>query len=330
MHALRFDLNEWRFKLRYHGWKDEASIKRHALYSIVGNNFFMKIFLLSTLTLISLNGLAQTSYEGFIDKYPIHLVTYIYSDGDARAIYTYDKHDTPIIVNGRQETDKLELFEKNEKGLIQARLVFKNFNSTSNKISGEWINADSTKRLKITLTKQFEVDHKDKTVWSSREIIQPQSTNNHYFKLLISKEATDMDARVTGVKVFEKKTDKLIQKIELDCRLWGLENISVGDFNFDGLEDFSVFEDSYAGPNTSSIYILKLTSSDKYFVSDFSGTSLTFDSESKLIFERNQCCAGRSIMTATYKVVDNKMILVESECLEYDEEKEDYIKKKCE
>lgn len=103
----------------------------------------------------------------------------------------------------------------------------------------------------------------------------------------------------------------------------------MGDYNFDGLVDFSVFESSYAGPNTSSIYILRVTNSDQYMVSGFAGTSLEFDSESKQIFERNQCCAGRSIMTATYKVVDNEMILVESECLEYDDVKEDYIKKKC-
>ncbi len=275
----------------------------------------------------TLDGLAQTSYKGFIDKYPIQLVTYIYSDGDARAIYAYDNHDTPIIINGRQRAERLELLEINEKGQIQAKLMFKNFSNTTNKVLGEWINADSTKRLKITLTKQFEISYEDKTTWSNREIIQRASTDKHYFKLLVSKESTDDNARVTGVKIFEKKTDKLIQKIDLDCQLWGLENISVGDYNFDGIEDFSVFEASYAGPNTSSIYILKLPTSDKYFVSDFSGVSLEFDSGQ--IFERNQCCAGRSIMTATYKVVDNKMVLIEKECLEYDDEKEDFVKKKC-
>src|SRR3712207_8121262 len=44
--------------------------------------------------------------------------------------------------------------------------------------------------------------------------------------------------------------------------------------SFDGLVDFSVFESSYAGPNTSSIYILAIPNSEKYVVSDFSGTSL--------------------------------------------------------
>lgn len=293
------------------------------------NDCIMKILSLTALTLISFNGFAQTSYKGFIDKYPIELVTYIYSDGDARAIYAYDKFDTPILINGRKQNNQLELLEKSEEGIIRARLVFKNFNNTSHNLSGEWINADSTKRLKIKLIKQFEIDYGDKTVWSNRELLQPQSTSTHYFKLLVSKEAIDRDARVNGVHVLEKKTDRLIQKIELDCQLWGLENIAVGDFNFDGLSDFSVFEQSYAGPNTSSKYILKLPHADHYFVSDFSGTSLEFDSASKLIFENNSCCAGTRRMTATYKVVNNKMVLIEKKCFEYDESKQDYIETKC-
>lgn len=289
----------------------------------------MKILLLTILTFATLSVQAQTCYKGFIDKYPVQLVTDIYSDEDVRAIYAYDKHDTPIIINGRQKAGRLELLEKNEKGQIQARLVFENFNNASNKISGQWINADSSKRLQITLTKQFEISYEDKTTWSNREIIQCTSTDKHYFKLLISKESEDDNASVTGVKIFEKKTDRFIQQIDLACQLWGLDNISVGDYNFDGNEDFSVFEASYAGPNTSSIYILKLPTSDKYFVSEFSGVSLKFDAASKQIIERNQCCAGRSIMTATYKVVDNKMVLLERECLEYDDETEDFIKKEC-
>ena len=291
---------------------------------------FMKILLLTTLTLINLNGLGQTSYKGFIGKYPIQLVTYIYTDGDVRAIYAYDKHDTPIIINGRRKKNRLELYEKDERGIVKARLVFKDFQNTGdNRIFGEWVNSDSTTRLKIALTKQFEIDYTDETTWANREIIQAASLDKHYFKLLISKETADANERVTGVKIFEKVTDKLIQTIDLDCQLIGLDNISIGDYNFDGIEDFSVFEASYAGPNTSRIYILRVPNSDRYFVSDFCGTSLEFEAESKLIFERNQCCAGRSIMTATYKVIDNKMVLIERECLEYDDEKEDYIKQNC-
>ena len=133
-----------------------------------------------------------------------------------------------------------------------------------------------------------------------------------------------------GIIIYQKKTDRLIQTIELDCQLFGIDNVSVGDYNFDGIEDFSVFEASYAGPNTSSIYILRKPNSDQYLKSNFSGASLEFDNDSKLIYEHNQCCAGRSHMNAIYKVVNNEMVLVEKKCLEYDDEKEDFIETECE
>jgi hypothetical protein len=35
-------------------------------------------------------------------------------------------------------------------------------------------------------------------------------------------------------------------------------------------------------------------------------------------------------MNATFKVVNNKMVLIEKKCLEYDDEKEDFIETECE
>ena len=265
-------------------------------------------------------------YSGYVDKYPIHLVTYSYSDGDTRAIYSYDKHDTPIIINGRQKNDSLVLFEKNEKG--EAKLEFAGFNPENKEILGRWISQDKLIIFDIKLTKLHEFDSYDRTAFEKLELMQPESTKDNYFKLLISKKEGE-DIRVVGVRVYEKQTDRLIQELELDCQFWGLNNISVGDYNFDGVDDFSVFESSYAGPNTSSIYLLKDTKSDMYFISEISGISLEFDSGEKLIYEHNQCCAGRSHMNATYKLVDNKMVLIEQRCLEYDDEIEDFIEKDC-
>ena len=149
----------------------------------------MKTFLLSIITLISLKGLAQTSYTGFIDKYPIQLAIHGYPDGNVSAVYAYDKYDTPIPINGKQTNNRLELLERNENGQVQARLVFENFDGTSNKLSGEWINSDSTKKLLITLTK----------VLGDCEILQAQSTDSHYFKLMISKEDDDRVAGIFGI-----------------------------------------------------------------------------------------------------------------------------------
>lgn len=208
--------------------------------------------------------------------------------------------------------------------------MFDEFQEGKQEIKGKWINSDSSKTYEIVLNKDFDIGYGDNLEWQNRELLQYESTKEHYFKTIITKEKGDFYARISGVNIYQKKTDRLIQTIELDCQLFGIDNVSVGDYNFDGIEDFSVFEASYAGPNTSSIYILRNPNSDQYLKSNFSGTSLEFDNDSKLIYEHNQCCAGRSHMNATYKVVNNEMVLVDKKCLEYDDEKEDFIETNCE
>ena len=87
-------------------------------------------------------------------------------------------------------------------------------------------------------------------------MMQRESLKDYYFKLLLTKAKGDHYAQVSGIKIIEKKTDRLLQHIKLECRLLGMGNVSIGDFNFDGVEEFSVFEAGYAGPNTSSKYFL--------------------------------------------------------------------------
>ncbi|NQY31492.1 MAG: hypothetical protein HRT69_18745 [Flavobacteriaceae bacterium] len=289
----------------------------------------MKTILFLFLVMSSLNGMGQSSYSGFLGKSPITLVTYHYSDGVSRAFYVYDKYDTPIIINGNLNEQELQLFERNPKGEILASLNFLNFKKEDKSITGKWINTDSTKSYEISLKKDFDINYGDNVEWQPKELLQSNSTKNHYFKTIITKVKGRFYGRVSGVKIFEKRTDRLIQTIKLDCQLFGIDNVNVNDYNFDDIQDFSVFEASYAGPNTSRVYILKDSNSEKYFVSDFNGTSLDFDKDSKLIYEHNQCCAGRGHMNATYKVVNNKMVLIKQTCLKYDEEKEDYIETKC-
>jgi len=280
----------------------------------------MRIILI-LIVFFSIKGIAQTrSYSGFIDRFPIELITYGSSDGNINAIYSYNKYDTPIGINGALKNKNLELYEKDKKGEIIAKLIFGDYDENDNKLFGVWIDSKTNKKLKIILSKDFEFEMYDDTEFKQREMIQSVSTKENYFKLLITKERGE-EARVTGVNILKKKTDRLIQKINLDCSLMMLSNISVGDYNFDDKQDFSVFESSYAGPNTSSIYILKNAEDDKYTVSNFSGVSLEFDSESKTIFERNQCCAGLSITTALYKVITNEMVLIEEHCYKWNEEK---------
>ncbi len=108
----------------------------------------------------------------------------------------------------------------------------------------------------------------------------------------------------------------------------GINSISIGDFNFDGNPDFSLFEQSYAGPNTTSLYFLYDPKTHKYFNSGWEGVSLDFDFVAKKVFERNSCCAGRTQTTATYKVVQNKLILIEEHCYTWDEKTEELVERK--
>ncbi len=283
-----------------------------------------------TLLLLSFNTFGQASYSGFIDQYPIELVTNIYSDGVASAFYAYSNYDEPIVINGTLKQGKLTLNEKDSNGKNKAILIFENFDTKRNQLEGTWKDLNSNKQFKIRLTKNFDIDSGESMEWTNREIIQSSSLKDKYFKLLISKAKGDFYATVTGVKIFEKKTDKLVQQIDLDCQLQGLNNMSVGDYNFDNLEDFSVFQQSFAGPNTSSLYFLYNPKSNQYFDSGFSGVSLEFDGKTKRIHERDQCCAGSIVTTAEYKVINNKMVLVKKRCFKWDDKKEELVERKIE
>ncbi|WP_433829919.1 XAC2610-related protein [Flavobacterium anhuiense] len=272
---------------------------------------------------------AQISYKGFIDKYPIEFVSDIYSDGQGTAIYAYSNFDIPIVLNANLNGKTLIFTEKDKSGKETAKLSFENYSVENDQLNGVWKDLNSGKELRVSLTKEFDLSSNTGEEWTEREILQPVSLKDKYFKLIISKEKESSYFGVSGVKIIEKKTDKLIQKVDLQCQLWGLYNLNIGDYNFDGFEEFSVFESSYAGPNTSRIYFLFNPKTGKYFESSFSGTSLEFDSKTKRIYEHNQCCAGRSVERTEYKVVNNKMVVIKKTCMEYDEKTQDYKNIKC-
>ncbi len=289
-----------------------------------------KAIIILTLLITSINLFSQTTYTGFIDKYPIDFVIDdIYNDGDASAIYAYADFDEPIVIDGTLEKNKLNLFEKDKSGKKTTTLTFDNFNADSNEIKGHWTDIETGKQLKITLKKLFDIDFGDSIEWKDKEILQAFSLGDKYFKLVVSKEKNDFSAKASGIKILQKETDSLIQQINLECELRGLNNIGVADYNFDGITDFSVFEQSYAGPNTSSLYFLYDKGTGRYFNSGFEGSSLEFDSKTKRIYEHNQCCAGNSHMNAEYKVVNNKMVLIKRTCIEYNKRKKDFVKVKC-
>ncbi len=287
-----------------------------------------KAVLLLTFICTSIPLFAQTTYVGFIDKYPIELVTDASSDGSVSAIYCYSNFDTPIVIDGTLKNGKLTFFEKDNSNKNTASLQFDNFDLKTNTLEGIWTDLKTLKKLPIVLNKSFEIKSGDEIEWTDKEILQPTSLDNKYFKLVLSKTKDSYYATVSGIKIFEKKTDRLLQKFNVNCQLWGLHNITIDDYNFDGIIDFSIFESSYAGANTSSLYFLYDPKAKQYFESDFSGVSLEFDSHKKRIFERNQCCAGSIVTTAEYKVIRDKMVLLNEHCYKWDEKKGELVERK--
>jgi hypothetical protein len=261
----------------------------------------------------SINSFGQINYSGFIDKYPIELLADINTSGNSYGVYVYTAFDNPISLEGNLEKEKLIFFEKDAKGNKSASITFEKFNTESETIEGIWKDLKNEKQLKITLSKKSETEG---------GIIQNTSINDKYFRIV-----TDYEG-VSEIKIFQKKTDKLIQKFDVDCQFMGLYCISTGDYNFDGLTDFSIFESSYAGPNTSRLYFLYNPKTQKFFESGFSGTSLEFDAKRKRIIETNQCCAGASVTTAEYKVIKNKMILEKERCFKWNEKKQALVEQK--
>lgn len=159
------------------------------------------------------------------------------------------------------------------------------------------------------------------------EILQTESTAEHYFKIVIDKKEDDYYPRIYGVRIFDINTNDLLQELELDCQFWNKSSVEVFDYNFDGIDDFSVFEASYAGPNTSRVHILSDPKSASYFISNITGVSLQFDSASKTISEYNQCCAGSSVWTAVYKLENNEMVMIEEHCYKRNEDTDEMEEK---
>ncbi len=285
------------------------------------------IYVLLTVIAVS-NLFGQTAYSGFVGKFPIRMVTNIYSDGAANATYLYDNFDEPIKISGKLYKNKLTLYEKDVQKIARAALTFDNFDAKTTNLTGVWTNVKTGEKLDITLKKDFEIDTGEGIEYTGREIIQSDSLPDKYFTVVVSKTKDDYYGRAAAVKIFEKKTDRLIQQIDFEGNQRGAESVSIGDYNFDGIQDFSVFESSYAGANTSSLYFLYNPKTKKFFNSGFEGTSLEFDEKKKQIFETNQCCAGSITTTATYRVVKNKMIRIEEHCYIWDEKKGDRVEKK--
>lgn len=287
----------------------------------------MKKIFLAILFLANLSVFSQVRYSGFVDVYPIELVANI-SSGSGDGVYTYKKFDIPIYLSGKMENGILVFTEKDSGGKESATMTFKNISENTALTKGIWKDLKTGKEFEIALTKEFDFKDGKEAEWKNQEMLQTANSKNYYFKLVTVKTKEDYYPRVSGIRIYTKKTDKLYQELNFEGEFRGLNSIQINDYNFDGIQDFSVFEASYAGPNTTSIYYLFDPKTQKYFESEITGVSLEFDATTKTITEHNQCCAGSQHTVAKYKLKNNKMVLTEEHCYKWDEKKQDLVEQK--
>ncbi|WEK20941.1 MAG: FG-GAP repeat protein [Candidatus Pedobacter colombiensis] len=270
---------------------------------------------------------AQLQYTGSIGSYPIQL----FADLQAgNGVYVYKKINTPISLSITLKEGALKLIERDGTGKKEvASFVFEHFDAHASSIVGIWKNLSSGKPLPIhlKLDYDFKEDGQDQN-WKDKEVLQAVSLKDQYFKTVLSKPKGEHYASVNQVKIIDKKTNVVKQEFKVDCQEMGMSSISLGDFNFDGFTDFAVFETSYAGPNTSSLYYLYNPKSESFEASEIRGISLEFDPELKRIIETNQSSAGRERRVTIYKVVKNKMVVVEDHDYIWDEKIQDYVEAK--
>lgn len=241
---------------------------------------------------------------------PIEMVLNI--DGEfCDGVYMYSRFNEPISIKGNIENKHLTIFELDGDTKI-ARFYFESFEDGKDDYFGTWTNLKTETKLDVHLKKKT----------SQEFLLQSESTKRFYFRGIEENSENYL-------LIIDKKTNQIFQKMKIEeCAFDNIYDVSVGDYNFDGYEDFSSCMQSYAGPNTSKTYFLFDNKKNVFFASDFYGTSLEFDEKNKLITETNQCCAGASIIKNIYKVKQNNMVLVKEHCYKWSEKLQKHIEKK--
>jgi len=250
---------------------------------------------------------------GTVGGAPVELALNNTAEGQLTGVYFYSKFGLPIGLGGRLRSGVLTLTEQDARGKATATLTILGFRAGAGRLAGTWRSVATGKSLPVVLTAA-----------GSPELLQAEALKDRYFKLVLDGPPGEA-SRVVAVKILATKTNRLVQQVAVDCQPQGIYSVQVGDFNFDGLPDFSVFESSYAGPNTSSLYFLYDPARQRFVNSGFEGTSLEFDAKKRRVYEHNSCCAGSSVVTVEYKVVRNKLVELARHCYRWDDKRQELV-----
>ena len=155
----------------------------------------------------------QNNYTGQVGKSQVEFLI-----DHNKAVYKYDKYNTPILLKVDNNDNQLRLFEFNKKNDTIASLIFKNYNTNNEKIVGVWNDLRTNEKYKIKLNK----------TGNDTLFLQKSHTKDHYFKV---KKTENL---ITDLMVYSKGNDQLIQDIKTSCEIYWdgpIFQLEISDYN---------------------------------------------------------------------------------------------------
>jgi len=276
----------------------------------------------------------QASYTGRIGSTHIKLSLAEISSGVG--VYLYSKIGTPIALRSSLHHEVLTLTEyaadrlittqnfRTTKYKLVATFTIKAFSFDAPVLRGTWRSLVTKQQLPLILTLTASADDAGTAV-ALPSALQIESTPAYYFKTLLKGNAGDPTTRVGAVQVVEKKTNRICQQFPVNCRAIGQGSVSVDDYNFDGLLDFSIYKDDGDRPqlsadgysNGKSLYFLYNPVTKSFIASGFQGVGLTFDAKKKRVYEYTPSRTYGAMTKAEYRVVHNHLVLTTKQCLTF-------------
>lgn len=252
-------------------------------------------------------------YRGFIGGQQIHLSL---DFNDRYGVYMYDAYNHPIVWtdSGEPQKDGTILLNENKQYAAKsspiARITLQQNPRNEQEITGIWQKIQTDRQLPIQLTRYIE----------SAGALQSAAFKNSYMRKICTEDENKT------VRIYDKKTNHLQHTIQTSGQCHD-DEADVNDYNFDGFEDFSVFENSFAGPNTTRAYYLYDPKSATFKYNDqLSDVSLNFDTKNKIVTSTNQCCAGSQILILRSKWQGQTLKPFDKTCLKYDHKRNELVK----
>ncbi len=245
----------------------------------------------------------STEYRGYLGATEISMSL----DGEYSGAYFYHKYRTPIaliIKDGSNDNNFIYREMNGDDAIAEFHL-----SAVDSGLEGYWVELRTGKKIPVKLS----------AIDDPRGAIQIHSFEKQYVRIQCDEEKV--------IHIIDKKTDDVQSTLKAEGVCSNHYDLDIGDYNFDGHLDFSVYEYSYAGPNTSRVYFLYNPGAHQYSMSDQLGmTSLSFDPKAKTVTSTNQCCAGSRIAVETYQWQASTLKLVNGVCYVLDDNGEQVAK----